>query len=405
MTTATLTPDPTVVLLDIRSVFVAKDRKHRNLSTKDEDDQRFVKSIQDHGILQPIEVRPAASDKYEVVFGIRRFLVAKRLELATIPSQSVERRDRTLQMSDHIAMHENLMRKQLTPIEWGEAYKKLNKSLDEKFGPDPNPKSVSGKKRARSAKRNKEGTLAKDDPAKEIPSPADAATASAGENDAAQEEETEEFPRSHTHLAAEITGESIRNVQRKSRIADAFTEEQMDSLDLCNPTEAQLDKLAAVKPEEARAVAVGYFTSGDPVDQAIAAAKAEHEAKNAPSTNGLPKAKTEHEMTDDEWLMAWCKDIRSRIQDTRIFDADAIFGGAGNKEVIVCRARCKDELARVGKFKPNPYYAGSLYRALYVEHPRSWYVCFTCQGANADHQDCKTCEGRGYKTTLMEKKK
>ena len=53
----------------------------------------------------------------------------------------------------------------------------------------------------------------------------------------------------------------------------------MDSLDLCTPTQEQLDKLAAVKPEEARAVAVGYFTSGDPVDQAIAAAKAEHEAE------------------------------------------------------------------------------------------------------------------------------
>jgi ParB family transcriptional regulator, chromosome partitioning protein len=71
-------------------------------------------SVQQHGILQPILVRPLGDDQYELVTGERRYKAAKAVALTEVPVV-------VRQMSDAEAMQyalmENLQREDLNPVE------------------------------------------------------------------------------------------------------------------------------------------------------------------------------------------------------------------------------------------------------------------------------------------------
>src|SRR6476469_7993074 len=47
--------------------------------------QQLVQSVQEHGILEPLLVRPLGNDKYELVAGERRLKAAQTLGLQKIP--------------------------------------------------------------------------------------------------------------------------------------------------------------------------------------------------------------------------------------------------------------------------------------------------------------------------------
>jgi len=68
--------------------------------------QQLVQSIQEHGILEPLLVRPLANGQYELIAGERRFRAAQILELDTVPI---------------ISKDENLQREDLNPVEETEA--------------------------------------------------------------------------------------------------------------------------------------------------------------------------------------------------------------------------------------------------------------------------------------------
>ena len=78
-------------------------------------------SIKEHGVLQPIIVRPIG-DKYEIVAGERRYKAAVLAGLDTIPSRVIALDDKN---SAEIALIENVQRKDLTPIEEAISYKKI----------------------------------------------------------------------------------------------------------------------------------------------------------------------------------------------------------------------------------------------------------------------------------------
>lgn len=82
-------------------------------------------SIKERGVLQPITVRPSLSlpGSFEIVMGERRFRASKMAELTHIPAII----DPTLTDSDvaEIGLHENLKRKELTPIEAARGAKKV----------------------------------------------------------------------------------------------------------------------------------------------------------------------------------------------------------------------------------------------------------------------------------------
>ncbi len=79
-------------------------------------------SIREHGILQPILVRPLSTGNYQIVAGERRWRAARRLGLDEVPVNIKEISDiETAQ----IAIIENLQRENLNPIEEAKGYSEL----------------------------------------------------------------------------------------------------------------------------------------------------------------------------------------------------------------------------------------------------------------------------------------
>lgn len=78
-------------------------------------------SIREHGVVQPILVRPVESG-YELVAGERRWRAAQRVGLEKIPAIV---REFTPEQVMEIALIENLQREDLNPLEEAEAYRTL----------------------------------------------------------------------------------------------------------------------------------------------------------------------------------------------------------------------------------------------------------------------------------------
>lgn len=87
----------------------------------------LAESIREHGMLQPILVRPLSSGGYQIVAGERRWRAARMLGMDEIPVNIRELSDaETMQ----IAIIENLQRENLNPVEEASGYSELI----EKFG-------------------------------------------------------------------------------------------------------------------------------------------------------------------------------------------------------------------------------------------------------------------------------
>jgi ParB family chromosome partitioning protein len=96
--------------------------------TFDEDSlEELAESIRQVGLLQPVVVRAAGPDRYELIMGERRWRAFQRAGLTEIPAIVKQTQDNDL-LRD--ALIENLHRQQLDPLEEAAAYQQL---LDE-FG-------------------------------------------------------------------------------------------------------------------------------------------------------------------------------------------------------------------------------------------------------------------------------
>ena len=87
--------------------------------------QELAASIKEHGVLQPILVRPSA-DGYEIIAGERRWRASKLAGKETIPA-IVERFDDATALE--IALIENLQREDLSPLDEAVIYKKMTDEL------------------------------------------------------------------------------------------------------------------------------------------------------------------------------------------------------------------------------------------------------------------------------------
>lgn len=97
---------------------------------KDFDDEAIAslaESIEKHGLLQPIIVRPRLDGTYEIVAGERRWRASRMAGLTKVPVIIKEADDRTVA---EIALVENLQRQDLNPYEEALGYN----SLMERFG-------------------------------------------------------------------------------------------------------------------------------------------------------------------------------------------------------------------------------------------------------------------------------
>lgn len=79
-------------------------------------------SIQTHGMLQPIVVRPIGEQRWQIVAGERRWRAAKRIGLTEVP---VIIRDMSEAEASQLALIENLQRENLNPIEEAQGYQAL----------------------------------------------------------------------------------------------------------------------------------------------------------------------------------------------------------------------------------------------------------------------------------------
>ncbi|SES14737.1 chromosome partitioning protein, ParB family [Gracilibacillus ureilyticus] len=90
----------------------------------DEKIKELAQTLQTHGLIQPIVVRPVENteDQYEIIAGERRWRAATSLNWETIPAIIREMSDKE---TASVALIENLQREELTVIEEAKAYLKL----------------------------------------------------------------------------------------------------------------------------------------------------------------------------------------------------------------------------------------------------------------------------------------
>lgn len=85
---------------------------------EEEDMLEMVKSIKEHGVIQPVLVRKL-NDEYQLVAGERRLRAAREAGLEEIPAVEIEAEG--IEIAE-LSLAENLQRKDLNPVEESEAY-------------------------------------------------------------------------------------------------------------------------------------------------------------------------------------------------------------------------------------------------------------------------------------------
>jgi len=112
--------DTTPITLRISEIEPNKSQPRRDF---DENSlSELAQSISQHGVLQPILVRPIADGGYQIVAGERRWRASRMAGLSEVP---VVIRELTDLETAEIALIENLQREDLTPIEEALGLKKL----------------------------------------------------------------------------------------------------------------------------------------------------------------------------------------------------------------------------------------------------------------------------------------
>lgn len=113
-----------VLYIDINEIRPNSKQPRKNF--KEEAIDELAKSIEIHGVIQPVMVRKFA-EGYELVAGERRWRAARKAGLKTIPSIV---RDITDEQNVFFALIENMQREDLNPIEEAEALFQIANSFE-----------------------------------------------------------------------------------------------------------------------------------------------------------------------------------------------------------------------------------------------------------------------------------
>ena len=102
--------------------------------------RELAASVREHGVLQPVLVRPLDDGRYQLIAGERRWRAARLVQQATVPAMIEEIDDDT---ALEISIIENLQREDLTPLEEAEMYRRMTaehgysvRKLAQKLGKD-----------------------------------------------------------------------------------------------------------------------------------------------------------------------------------------------------------------------------------------------------------------------------
>lgn len=110
---------------EVVSLKISSIEPNRNQPRRSFDEEALTElcnSIRDHGVLQPILVRPQIYGGYQIVAGERRYRAARMAGLGEIPAIIRELNDSEAMQ---IALIENLQRRDLSPLEEAKGFKVL----------------------------------------------------------------------------------------------------------------------------------------------------------------------------------------------------------------------------------------------------------------------------------------
>ena len=110
---------------DVSTLRISDIEPNRDQPRKDFDEEAMLQladSIREHGVLQPILVRPIDTDRFQIVAGERRWRASRMAGLTEIPAVV---REMTEDEMMQLAMIENLQREDLNAIEEALGYKVL----------------------------------------------------------------------------------------------------------------------------------------------------------------------------------------------------------------------------------------------------------------------------------------
>ena len=98
--------------VDIQKIDINKEQPRKHFD--EEKMQDLADSIRQHGVIQPLVVKPEANGRYTIIAGERRYRAARMVGLKQVPVVTKEVTDRELLQ---ISMIENIQREDLNPLE------------------------------------------------------------------------------------------------------------------------------------------------------------------------------------------------------------------------------------------------------------------------------------------------
>lgn len=101
---------------------ITRNPRNPRKTFSEEELQDLASSIRQHGIVQPVVVRPIGDEQYEIIAGERRWRAAQLAGLVEVPVIIREVDDRT---AFELAIVENVQRSDLNPIEEALGYEQL----------------------------------------------------------------------------------------------------------------------------------------------------------------------------------------------------------------------------------------------------------------------------------------
>lgn len=111
--------DGSVTLINVNDISPNSKQPRKNFN--EEKIEELAKSIQEHGIIQPIMIRKEA-EGYEIIAGERRWRAARKAGLKTVPCII---RELTEEQNMLVAIIENMQREDLNPIEEADALNQM----------------------------------------------------------------------------------------------------------------------------------------------------------------------------------------------------------------------------------------------------------------------------------------
>ncbi|MCD8106761.1 MAG: ParB/RepB/Spo0J family partition protein [Oscillospiraceae bacterium] len=106
----------------LRLTEISPNREQPRTDFDDEALSKLADSIKQHGVLQPLLVRPLPTGGYQIIAGERRWRAARMADLDEVP---VVIRDMDDKGAMELALVENLQRENLNPVEEALGYKEL----------------------------------------------------------------------------------------------------------------------------------------------------------------------------------------------------------------------------------------------------------------------------------------